>query len=866
MKGLFALAWRFFRVRRGRAIFSVLGVSLSIMLLTVSQILMVSIENSVEEQVKQKYGEDDLRVGYQTSKLGLSDAEVGRIMQLTGVKRADQVLYPYIGQQQNLPEIMDQPLYVGINPSMLATIHEKIVQGRFPKQGEVAFYEDDLKAKHLQVGSVIEMPFPPYGKKKVRISGALKRKEKAGPTAVFDLQWLRQATGKQGKTTVLFISLYRPEQKEEVVKELKKILPDAEINKRSFMDQERENLSGIRPIVQGIAITVIIAGSFIVVSTLQMSMRERQRDLATLRLIGAKRNQLGKIVLIESLLIAGLATAAGILGGIAAAYGLQGITENIIGVKHVGIAIPWGKVALYGLGANFFILLTGLIPAFTASRLSPVEAFRQEVKVEPGPGKWKKWSIFWLLLSCLVCSTLTYLFKAPEIVYVVVGLGFALVLMMGLPILLQWTVQLVGIVLKPFFRSEGLLAGRNALRQMGRSRQIAAIFMLAVMIGCIGTMVLTSVLIQAEKDHKKDYPVDYVIHAAGASNYYHPGGLNPRLLSELKQIPGIKTAALHTRVHVITLNLKKSDPNYPTYHYFHGQKQASIGLSGLQMNDINQLTPIPLIEGTWDQKKLRSGGVVITKKTSETFGYRLGDSIKVIRDTEKIKINADLAEQKLPRTITLKVVGIIKILPVNTKDEFGMYTDPAFIVRNFGVNTLESIYYTIERPSLKKSIQNQTQLLLQNPNYSNSILYDRAEEWKKVQQQFRQRWALLLAAIAMMTGLAYFGLMNSMAGGLRERIREFAILRAIGSSPRQVVRLAVIEGMMITTAGGLVGIIAGITLGYHLLAGLEAKIFPFPTEWVLGSLILSPFIGIIASLGPSLWMGKQDLIRTLQHG
>jgi len=110
---------------------------------------------------------------------------------------------------------------------------------------------------------------------------------------------------------------------------------------------------------------------------------ERRRELGLLRAIGARRNQVVGMLLME----AGLATAVGGLAGCMMGLLMMRVYERSL-VHHLdGMGIPflWLNAATTGLIALSCIALTSLIgaagafyPAWRASRLEPYALIRSE--------------------------------------------------------------------------------------------------------------------------------------------------------------------------------------------------------------------------------------------------------------------------------------------------------------------------------------------------------------------------------------------------------------------------------------------------------------------------------------------------------
>jgi putative ABC transport system permease protein len=116
-----------------------------------------------------------------------------------------------------------------------------------------------------------------------------------------------------------------------------------------------------------------------------------------------------------------------------------------------------------------------------------------------------------------------------------------------------------------------------------------------------------------------------------------------------------------------------------------------------------------------------------------------------------------------------------------------------------------------------------------------------------------ERTLLAISALVVLIGLS--GLAATLLAGLNERRRELAILRALGAGPQQIFLMLIAEGVLVTTAGAVLGF-ALLTLGSTLAAPwlLERFGVVLGTRWpgsgelaLLGAVIAT---GLIASLVP----------------
>jgi putative ABC transport system permease protein len=114
----------------------------------------------------------------------------------------------------------------------------------------------------------------------------------------------------------------------------------------------------------------------------------------------------------------------------------------------------------------------------------------------------------------------------------------------------------------------------------------------------------------------------------------------------------------------------------------------------------------------------------------------------------------------------------------------------------------------------------------------------------------------LLAVSALVALVSVFSLMAVVLAGLNERRRELAVLRAVGAGPRHVLGLLALEGIWVTCAGVLLGVLlaqAGMALGAPWLQnalGIRLHMaMPLPTQWAVLAAVLAA--GMLASLGPA---------------
>ncbi|NGY85456.1 FtsX-like permease family protein [Bacillus megaterium] len=385
MSLIFSLAKSFLKSRKSRTLLSIIGISIGFMLLISSNILMSTLEKSNENIVEEKYGNYDLIVGYQKSTLFLNNNDVDKINKFENVQQTSPFLYPYIGKDNPYKKEMElQPMYVGLKNDSLSKEHEltRLSSGHLPGKSEVAIPYSWAKAKNLKVGSKLTFPFPPNKEKTVRVSGIMKKSEYLHSVVLFQYDWLAKATSQDNHVTTLMIKLNDWHVKGQVINQLKKIDPKFFIDGQIKMDKEREQLGGLKPVVQGLNIAVLIGSVLLLISTLQMSIQEKKKELATLRLLGAKKIQIAWLVISESVIIAILSAILGIIFGIGISFILKDVITKVSGISVESIYIEWTSIMYSVLLGIFITIVASTIPATLASKLPPMQAYRQSIDTE----------------------------------------------------------------------------------------------------------------------------------------------------------------------------------------------------------------------------------------------------------------------------------------------------------------------------------------------------------------------------------------------------------------------------------------------------------------------------------------------------
>lgn len=139
------------------------------------------------------------------------------------------------------------------------------------------------------------------------------------------------------------------------------------LRERSWVTLQLDILTGTVVALLGIAVVIALIG---IGNTLGLSVLERSRENALLRALGLTRRQLRATLATEAMLLSVVATVLGTaIGATFAWVAVQALVRKA--VEDAPMVLPWGQLAIVVLVAAVAGLLSALLPARRAARVSP---------------------------------------------------------------------------------------------------------------------------------------------------------------------------------------------------------------------------------------------------------------------------------------------------------------------------------------------------------------------------------------------------------------------------------------------------------------------------------------------------------------
>jgi lipoprotein-releasing system permease protein len=144
--------------------------------------------------------------------------------------------------------------------------------------------------------------------------------------------------------------------------------------------------------MMGIILTLIVAvAAFNLVSTLVMTVTDKQADIAILRTLGASPGSIMAIFMVQGALIGFIGLGMGIAGGVTLALnvdvvvpfierllGTQFLAKEVYYISNLPSELQWSDVTTITGVAFVLALVATIYPSWRASRVNPAEALRYE--------------------------------------------------------------------------------------------------------------------------------------------------------------------------------------------------------------------------------------------------------------------------------------------------------------------------------------------------------------------------------------------------------------------------------------------------------------------------------------------------------
>jgi putative ABC transport system permease protein len=388
---------------------------------------------------------------------------------------------------------------------------------------------------------------------------------------------------------------------------------------------------------------------------------------------------------------------------------------------------------------------------------------------------------------------------------------------------------LANVIGRPIERLTGItgqLARENSMRQPGRTAVTAA----ALMIG-VALVSFASIFAAGAKATINDAIDANLKSAFVVQNTDGFSPFSPEVLRTVDDVDGVSSVSgvrfSQAKVQGVGGNQSVSSIDPQTF----------LGLYDL---DMKQGGPAAV-------RGLGDGQVLVSKGYADDHDTKVGSALQVTTPNGN----------RLPLRVTGIVddkgglLGKLTVTNAVAESKFGEPKDA------FGLVGLQ-------RGANEAAVKQQIKNVLEQ-RYPEAEVLTNQEFKDDIAGQVNQLLGLIYALLALAIIVSLFGIVNTLVLSISERTRELGMMRAIGTSRKQVKRVVRWEAVITALIGAVLGVVMGVVLAVLFTQPLDNFTLSIPVPTLVIVLILAGIAGVGAAVLPARRASKLDVLEALAY-
>jgi len=608
-----------------------------------------------------------------------------------------------------------------------------------------------------------------------------------------------------------------------------------------------EELGFLRTFLLIFAYVALVVGAFIIFNTISITVAQRTREFGLLRTLGASRGQIMRAVVEEGLMLGMVGAVVGLLGGIALAPALDGLFKAFGADLPDNGTVLEARTVIVSLGVGIVVtVLAGFFPALRATRVPPIAAMREGVQIPPRPLPTRRALMLRFALYFVIVVG----------VRIVVGGGLALVVLVVLALrawrlwarlrrpgerparhyrvvpalagAIGWLVSWRGITAR--------LARENSIRQPGRTLVTA----LALTVG-LGLVAFISVLAAGtnatiDREVNRSFAGNLIVQ-----NTQGQGGVPAAVAPALRTIHGVGavTAIAFTKGRVRDL----AQPGAPVI-------DEESRVTAIEPESFGRMYKIEWEQGSAAAlAALGQGGTIVTKKFASAHHLRVGQHLSVLTPSR--------------HRVTLTIAGVVK---EEVTGLFSNLTISRSLARAAFGQREDGVDFLAYAPGANGAAVDGSVHALLRHSFPQTHAQTAAQFISEQNSKVNKFLLLVYVLLALSVIVSLFGIVNTLVLSIYERTHELGMMRAIGTSRRQIRQMIRYESLITAMIGGILGLVIGVA-GAILVTTLALSgsgyVLSIPVGTLILLLIAAALAGLLAAQAPARRAARLDVLSAL---
>ena len=709
-------------------------------------------------------------------------------------------------------------------------------QGHMPQGGgEIALESGALKNSGLKIGDKTHIVIQGQPTEVTVVGEFHFESSMASATVVgMDPDWLMPLAAPDGRVSTISIDLAKGASLDTVKSEVTKVVPDGtQVKTRAELIKEQNKtiesqLGFIQTFLMVFVVVAMFVGSFIIMNSFAMSVRQRVKEFALLRAVGASPGSVFGIVFLQAVVIGIIGSALGVAAGAGLLAGLAKLLDNM-GMpllEGTGLTAPIIVISLVvGLAVT---IIGALMPAREAALTHPVEAMRG-VSGSREKSLVLRTIIGGLLLAAGAAAVAAaWVNEDLEQRQLIMGLGaggVVLGLLIVSPTLARPVVAVLGLPFR-MLRPSGRLALRNIVHNPRRTANTSGALMVGMALVCAGATLAASFNASTADEIDRSLKADLLVQPATMSSSNTK--LSSEKAKELAAIDGVKETSSYTLyVNAVT----KPDGS---------QNPAATSLV-IDPATYSSAYDIRVTSGSLSD--LDATHVAVNKDEN----LKMGDKVTLTGPNGSV-------EATVGAIVDPKGIGGTYFYSPKVAAAVGSWTSPGTSTDpDHVLDAPLGMLLTLEDGANLDTVRHKAEDIVAD-TYQYSV-NDASQLSDKVGQRINQMLAVLYGLLGLSIVIAILGIVNTLVLSVSERTREIGLMRAVGLGKTQLAGEIITESVLTSLYGTVLGGATGVVLAAALKKILEDQgLTSLSVPWgqMVGMLALSVVVGIIAALWPAL--------------
>jgi len=846
----FTLALRYLSGRKLRTVLTTLAIVFGVLVIFGMNLLIPGFIRAFQANMMAAAGEVDATITHKTG-APFAAQIVDQVLQVEGVRAAAGSLnrtvtlpLDFFDKDPSKPDRINALSLTGLDLNRVQTVRAyPVVEGRFLQADDrtgVLVNQTLADILGLQLGDTLTVPAS-TGALELTIVGILPVKSTPGNEELFvNLEAAQKALNMPGEINAIEVNFDVVDEAERaaVLTAIQsEIGTNYEVGALNAGDELLANIQIAQAVLNMLGILALFMGGFIIFNTFRTIVTERRRDIGMLRAVGASRKTILGLILSESLIQGVIGTAIGLFLGYLLALGMISFIEPLVSsflnldmgnpIITPGVLI---MAVVLGIGTT---LIAGLIPALRAGRVTPMEALRpSEVEASSNPVKSRA---FWVGAVMIIFALAALLSQNMALI----GLGgvlFFFGLLLVSPGLIHPIAGAFAQLAEILFARQGTgdLAAGNLTRQPTRAAVTASATLIGLAVVLMATSIITSLSIGFSDLLRETLGSDFLLVPPAVMVWGGNVGSGPDLADQIRAMDEVDV--------VSTLRFAASEMD-----------DTAISLLGIDPDNFRMTSTLDMSKGDLEQAlaEMKAGRSVIANTALVmAAGVDVGDEISLVTvDGEQTYRVAAIGMDFL----NAKVAGVF-ISQENISNDFGMNEDVMMQVDLKPGENWRSV-----KPELLAMLEDYPQYnLIAGQEYVEQNI-----------ELFNTAFLAMYALLVFMTIPSLIATINTLAIGVIERTREIGMLRAVGTTRKQIRTIILVEALILAAIGTSFGIAAGLYLGYLGIQALASAGFPleyiFPGTGIVAAIAAGLVFGALAAVIPARQAARMNVVTALRY-